>query len=80
MKPLIKPKCLEQGDKIAVVSPCNGWAGDPDILWKYNLGVSHLRELELEVIAAPNALRGSDYLLKNARSSSEIGEITSEKN
>ena len=71
MKPLIKPKCLQQGDKIAVVSPCNGWAGDPDILWKYNLGVSHLRELELEVIAAPNALRGSDYLLKNPKARAE---------
>ena len=71
MKPLIKPKCLQQGDKIAVVSPYNGWAGDPDILWKYNLGVSHLRELELEVIAAPNALRGSDYLLKNPKARAE---------
>ncbi len=71
MKPLIKPKCLQQGDKIAVVSPCNGWAGDSDILWKYNLGVSHLRELELEVIAASNALRGSDYLSKNPKARAE---------
>ena len=58
MKPLIKPKCLQQGDKIAVVSPCNGWAGDPDILWKYNLGGSRLQKLGLEVIAAPNTLKG----------------------
>ena len=53
MKPLIKPKHLQQGDKIAVVSPCNGWAGDSCILWKYNLGVSRLQKLGLEVIAAP---------------------------
>ncbi len=71
MKTLIKPKRLKYGDKIAVVSPCNGWAGDRDILWKYNLGVSHLRELGLEVIAAPNALRGSDYLSKNPKARAE---------
>lgn len=62
MKPLIKPKHLQQGDKIAVVSPCNGWAGDSCILWKYNLGVSRLQKLGLEVIAAPNTLyRGMGY-------------------
>ena len=65
MKPLIKPKQLRQGDKIAVVSPCNGWAGDPDIRWKYNLGVSRLQKLGLEVIVAPNTLKGSEYLSKN---------------
>ena len=71
MKPLIKPKRLQQGDKIAVVSPCNGWAGDWDILWKYNLGVSRLLGLGLEVIAAPNALKGSDYLSKNPKARAE---------
>lgn len=71
MKTLIKPKRLKYGDKIAVVSPCNGWAGDLDILWKYNLGVSRLRELGLEVIAAPNALKGSEYLLKNPKARAE---------
>lgn len=71
MKTLIKPKRLKYGDKIAVVSPCNGWAGDPDILWKYNLGVSRLQKLGLEVIAAPNTLKGSEYLSKNPRARAE---------
>ena len=32
-KTLIKPKQLEKGDKIAAISPCNGWVGD--ILWAF---------------------------------------------
>jgi len=59
---LIKPNKLNKGDKVATVSPCHGWAGDPDINWKYKLGVEHLYELELEVVAVPNSLKGSEYL------------------
>lgn len=71
MKPLIKPKQLTQGAKVATVSPCNGWAGDLDIRWKYDLGVLRLKELDLQVVAAPNAMRGSDYLSKNPEARAE---------
>ena len=64
MKKLIKPGHLEKGDLVATVSPCNGWAGDPAIKWKYELGVSRLHELGLRVAAAPNSMRGTDYLSK----------------
>ncbi|MCR5458577.1 MAG: LD-carboxypeptidase [Acetatifactor sp.] len=71
MKKLIKPGHLEKGDTIATISPCNGWAGDTQIRWKYELGASRLRELGLRVVAAPNSLRGSEYLSKNPRARAE---------
>lgn len=71
MKPLIKPKQLTRGAKIATVSPCNGWAGDSEIKWKYDLGVLRLQELGLQVVAAPNAMKGSDYLSKNPEARAE---------
>lgn len=71
MKQLIKPKRLVKGDKIAAVSPCNGWAGDIETKWKYDLGVLRLQELGLQVVAAPNSLRGSDYLSENPEARAE---------
>ena len=71
MKPLMKPKRLATGDKIATVSPCNGWAGDIETKWKYDMGVLRLQELGLQVIAAPNAMRGSDFLSKNPEARAE---------
>lgn len=71
MKKLIKPRRLEKGDLVATISPCNGWAGDPDVRWKYELGVSRLRELGLRVEAAPNSMRGSDYLSQNPKARAE---------
>lgn len=67
MKTLIKPKRLAKGDTIATVSPCNGWAGDMETRWVYDLGISRLREIGLQVVAAPNSMRGSDYLSKNPK-------------
>lgn len=67
----MKPRQLTNGAKIATVSPCNGRAGDPEIKWKYDLGVLRLQELGLEVVAAPNAMRGSDYLSKNPEARAE---------
>lgn len=67
MKQLIKPKHLSEGDLVATVSPCNGWAGDAEIRWKYELGVRRLQEAGLRVVAAPNSMKGSEYLEKNPR-------------
>lgn len=71
MKELIKPLKLRPGDKVATVSPCHGWAGDPDIHWKYKLGVKRLSELDLDVVAAPNSLKGSEYLARNPQARAE---------
>ena len=71
MKSLIKPPKLGFGDTIAAVSPSNGWAGDAKIQWRYRLGVKRLEELGLQVLAAPNSLRGSEYLSKNPQARAE---------
>ena len=71
MKELRKPFKLCKGDTIAVVSPCHGWAGDAKIRWKYELGVSRLQEIGLNVVPAPNALKGSGYLSENPRARAE---------
>lgn len=71
MNELRKPAKLNKGDTIATVSPCNGWAGDQDIRWKYELGVSRLNDLGLNVIPAPNSMKGSSYLSENPRARAE---------
>ena len=71
MNSLVKPQKLSQGDTIATVSPSNGWAGDMDILWKYNLGVKRLNEVGLNVIPTPNSLKGSKYLSQNPKARAE---------
>lgn len=68
---LRKPLKLSRGDTIAVVSPCHGWAGDAKVRWKYELGVRRLQEVGLQVVPAPNALRGSAYLTENPRARAE---------
>lgn len=71
MNRLVKPCKLKKGDKIATISPSNGWAGDKDKVWKYALGVQRLKELGLDVIPAPNSLKGFEYLSKNPQARAE---------
>lgn len=71
MKKLRKPSRLHRGDTVATVSPCNGWAGDEEIRWKYELGAMRLRELGLNVVPAPNSLRGSSWLSGNPEARAE---------
>jgi len=60
---LIKPPKLNPGDKIATVSLSWGCAGNPDIRWRYNLGVSRLKsEFGLETVAMTHSLMGEDYI------------------
>lgn len=69
---LIKPKRLNAGDNIATVSISHGWAGDNNILWKYELGKKVLHDrYELNVIAAPNSMKGSKYLSENLKARAE---------
>ena len=71
MKELIKPLKLNKGDTIATISPCNGWAGDADIRWKYELGVKRLEDIGLNVVPAPNSLKGHEFLSKNPKARAE---------
>ncbi len=71
MKELIKSSALHAGDSIAAISCCHGWAGDNDVRWKYELGVRRLNEIGLNVIAAPNSLKGSSYLSANPQARAE---------
>lgn len=68
---LVKPKKLNKGDTIATISPCWGVAGADDVVWKYNIGKKRLEELELEVVAAPNSMKGEEYLQNNPKARAE---------
>lgn len=68
---LIKPGRLHKGDTIAVVSPSWGCAGSSRVLWKYHLGCKRLEETGLNVVAAPNALRGTAFLKADPRARAE---------
>ncbi|MCL2108728.1 MAG: LD-carboxypeptidase [Oscillospiraceae bacterium] len=69
---LKKPKPLYAGDTIATVSVSLGLAGDADILWKYELGKKRLEEMfELQVQAAPNSMKGSQYLENHPQARAE---------
>jgi len=63
---LKKPPKLRPGDKIATVSPSWGVAGAPDVRWRYVLAAKRMMDMfGLECVAAPNSLRGEEYLDKN---------------
>lgn len=68
---MIKPSKLQMGDTIATISPSWGCAGAARVKWKYELGVQRLRELGLNVVAAPNSLRGTSYLRNNPQARAE---------
>ena len=68
---MIKPEKLKKGDTIATISPSWGCAGAPRVLWKYRLGCERLKELGINVVSAPNSLRGTAYLRDNPQARAE---------
>ena len=64
-KKMIKPKRLECGDKVAIVSLSRGMIGDEMFVHKYELARKRLEEYGLVVVAMPNALKGTDYLYRH---------------
>lgn len=68
---LIKPMKLNKGDTIATISPCWGVAGAADAVWKYEIGKQRLEELGLNVVAAPNSMKGEKYLQQNPKARAE---------
>lgn len=66
-----KPNKLQRGDTIATISPSWGCAGTPCVIWQYKLGCERLKELGLNVIAAPNSMKGTAYLDQNPQARAE---------
>lgn len=63
---MIKPRRLNKGDTIALVSLSSGMAGDKEYLHKFLLGKARLEnDFGLKAIVMPNALKGSEYLDKH---------------
>lgn len=70
MRGLIKPRKLEKGDKVAVVS--SSWGGPGTFPWKYEHGVSFMeKEFFLQVVPMPNALRDADWVYNNPQARAE---------
>ena len=60
---MVLPKKLKKGDKVAVVSLSWGGLGDENLIHKYYIAKKRLEnDFGLEVIAMPNALKGSELL------------------
>lgn len=69
---VIKPKKLNKGDKVAIVSLSNGIAGDELFRHRYEIGKRRIEEVfGLEVIEMENALKGSEYLYKHPKDRAE---------
>lgn len=67
-KPMIKPKRLKPGDRIAVVSLSWGGLGDRKLIHKYDIAKERLeKEFGLEVVVMPHALSGSKFVYDNPR-------------
>lgn len=63
---MIKPERLRRGDKVAIVSLSSGILGEEKFIHKYYLAKERLENLYgLEVVAMPNALKGTDYLYRH---------------
>ena len=63
---MIKPEMLQRGDKIAIVSLSWGGLGDEKLIHKYYIAKERLEnEFGLEVVAMPNALKGSQFVYEH---------------
>lgn len=66
MNELIKPKALNSGDTIALISISGGRGGDGDMITRLEEGRRRLESIfHVNVITTPNALKGSDYLYQH---------------
>ena len=59
---MIKPKSLNKGDKVAIVSLSRGLLGMPFCKHELDIGIKRLEDMGLEVVFMPNALKDMDYL------------------
>lgn len=63
---MIKPKRLQKGDKVAIVSLSSGTLGEKMFIHKYHLIKNRLEnEYGLTVVTMPNTLKGVEYLYRH---------------
>ena len=63
---MLKPKHLQKGDKVAIVSLSSGILGEPEFIHKYFIAKQRLeQDFGLEVVAMPNALKGTQYIYEH---------------
>ena len=62
---MIKPKQLQKGDKVAIVSLSSGILGESFIKFELDLGVKRLKEMGLEPVFMENSLKGMDFIKNN---------------
>ena len=63
---MIKPKTLQIGDTIAIVSLSSGIGGDSAFIYRYFEGKKRIENIfGLKTVTMPNALKGSDYIEKH---------------
>lgn len=62
---MIKPKKLNKGDKVAIVSLSTGLLGMPFIKHELDLGIKRLKKFGLEPVIMPNSLKNIDYLFNH---------------
>ncbi len=63
---MIKVDRLKKGDKIAIVSLSWGGLGDEDLIHKFYIAKERLEnDFGLEVVAMPNALKGSKFIYEH---------------
>ncbi len=62
---MVKPKPLQKKDKVAIVSLSRGLLGMPFCKHELDLGLKRLKELGLDPVIMPNALKDMDYLEKH---------------
>lgn len=60
---MLKPRMLEKGNTVAIVSLSWGGLGDESLIHKYYIAKERLeRDFGLNVITMPNALKGSEFV------------------
>ena len=59
---MVKPKKLNKGDKIAIVSLSNGLLGMPYCRHELDIAIGRLKDFGLEPVIMPNSLKDKDYL------------------
>ena len=62
---MIKPKKLNKGDKVAIISLSRGLLGMPFIKHELDLGIKRLKEFGLEPVIMSNSLKDMDYLFNH---------------
>lgn len=68
---MIKPRKLQAGDKVAIVSLSSGVLGEPFVDHELKLGERRLRELGLSFEYMPNAKKGIEYIKKHPEARAE---------